>query len=51
MAEEKKIKGNANERKSIYYENQIRQKEGEPTMRQTIFKREVLREWGNHYML
>lgn len=35
---EEKIKGNANERKSIYYENQVRQKEGEPTRSYDYYK-------------
>ena len=35
---EDKIKGNANERKSIYYENQVRQKEGEPTRSYDYYK-------------
>ena len=33
-----KQKGNANERKSIYYENQVRQKEGEPTRSYDYYK-------------
>ena len=35
---EEKIKWNVNERKSIYYENQVRQKEGEPTRSYDYYK-------------
>ena len=35
---QEKIKGNANERQSIYYENQVRQKEGEPARSYDYYK-------------
>lgn len=35
---QEKIKGNANERQSIFYDNQVRQKEGEPTRSYDYYK-------------